>query len=164
MTCLKSLCDSPGLGFATPEISPFVCGSASYIFSASAAVSTHHYGSSHGPFGLCEKKCLKVNTHSGATPGLGLCEDTDSWPRSCWHLPRHYDSAASSAISLGLPQHCGISPRRGSDRNLCSASAAVSMHPCGSLGLCKKSPKLSSCDKQKTINDESGVMQVNQMS
>jgi len=75
-----------------------------------------------------------------------LCEDTGSWPRSCWHLPSHDDSAASSATSLGLPQHCGISPRCGtslrcgSNQHLCSASAAVSVHPCGSLGLCENLP------------------------
>ena len=49
----------------------------------------------------------------------------------------HDDSSASSAFSLGLPRHRGISSRCGSDRNLCSASAAVSPHPYGSLGLCK---------------------------
>jgi len=36
---------------------------------------------------------------------------------------------------------CGISPRCGSYRHLCSASAAVSPHPCGSLGLCEKLPQ-----------------------
>ena len=49
----------------------------------------------------------------------------------------HDDSATSLAFSLGLPRHCGISSRCGSDRHLCSASAAVSPHPYGSLGLCK---------------------------
>jgi len=29
----------------------------------------------------------KMITHSG--PKLDLCEDTDSWPRSCLHLPGH---------------------------------------------------------------------------
>jgi len=36
-----SLCDFPGLGFATFEISPFDYGSAPHIFSASAAMPTH---------------------------------------------------------------------------------------------------------------------------
>ena len=49
----------------------------------------------------------------------------------------HDDSATSSAFSLGLPKHCGISSRCGSDRHLSSASAAVSTHPYGFLGLCK---------------------------
>ena len=22
-------------------------------------------------------------------PELGLCEDTNSWPNGCWHLPGH---------------------------------------------------------------------------
>jgi len=41
----------------------------------------------------------------------------------------HDYSALSSAFSLGLPKHCGISSRCGSDRHLCSASAAT--HPYG---------------------------------
>jgi len=51
-------------------------------------------------------------------------------------------SATSSAFALGLPQHCGISSRCGSDRHLSSASAAVSTHPYGFLGLCKMYPKV----------------------
>ena len=127
-----SLCDCLGLGIATPEMFPFVCGSAPHVFSASAAVSTHPYGS----LGLC-KMYPNVITHYGAIPELGLCEDMDGTPRGCWNLPGHDDSATSSAFSLGLPQHCGISSRCGSDRHLSSASAAVSTHPYGSLGLCK---------------------------
>jgi hypothetical protein len=42
---------------------------------------------SDGPYG--GEKITPVITHSGATPELDLCEDTDSWPRSCWHLPGH---------------------------------------------------------------------------
>ena len=52
--------------------------------SASAAVSTHPYGF----LGLC-KMYPKVITHSSAIPELGLCEDTNSWPNGCWHLPGH---------------------------------------------------------------------------
>ena len=66
----------------------------------------------------------------------------DGTPRGCWNLPGHDDSATSSAFSLGLPQHCGISSRCGSDRHLSSASAAVSTHPYGFLGLCKIYPKV----------------------
>ena len=43
---------------------------------------------SHGN-GKVYFKTLQVITHSGATPELGLCEDTGSWPRSCLHLPGH---------------------------------------------------------------------------
>ena len=42
----------------------------------------------------------------------------------------HDGSVLSLAISLRLPQHCGISPRCGRDQHLCVASAAVSMNPC----------------------------------
>ena len=60
------------------------CGSDRHLSSASAAVSTHPYGS----LGLC-KMYHKVITHSGAIPELDLCEDTNSWPKGCWHLPGH---------------------------------------------------------------------------
>ena len=60
------------------------CGSDRHLCSASAAVSTHPYGS----LGLC-KMYPNVITHSGAIPELGLCEDTNSWPKGCWHLPGH---------------------------------------------------------------------------
>ena len=53
----------------------------------------------------------------------------------------HDGSLASSASSLGLPRHRGISSRCGSDRHLFSASAAVSPNPYGSLGLCKILPQ-----------------------
>jgi hypothetical protein len=66
----------------------------------------------------------------------------DGTPRGCWHLPGRDDSEVSSAFSLGLPQHCGISPRCGSDRRFSPASAAVSTHPYGFLGLCKMYPKV----------------------
>jgi len=64
-------------------ISPW-CGSDRHLFSASATMPTHPYG----PLGLCEIY-PKVITHLGAIPELGLCEDTNSWPRGCWHLPGH---------------------------------------------------------------------------
>jgi len=48
------------------------CGSDRHLCSASAAVSTHSYGS----LGLGES--TTVLTHSGATPELDLCEDTGS--------------------------------------------------------------------------------------
>jgi len=54
----------------------------------------------------------------------------------------HDDSAASSALSLGTPRHCGISLRRRSNRHLSSALAAVLMHPRGFLGLCEMHPKV----------------------
>ena len=60
------------------------CGSDRHLSSASAAVSTHPYGF----LGLC-KIYPKVITHSSAIPELGLCEDTNSWPKGCWHLPGH---------------------------------------------------------------------------
>ena len=54
----------------------------------------------------------------------------------------HVDSSTSSASSFGLPRHRGISSRCGSDRHLCSASAAVSPHPYGTLGLCEIYPQV----------------------
>jgi len=48
----------------------------------------------------------------------------------------------SRAFSLGLPRHCGISSRYGSDRHLRSASAAVSTHPYGFLAFCVMYPKV----------------------
>ena len=59
-------------------------GSDRHISSASAAVSTHPYGF----LGLC-KIYPKVIIHSSAIPELGLCEDTNSWPKGCWHQPGH---------------------------------------------------------------------------
>ena len=62
------------------------------------------------------------------------------------------DSAASSAFSLGLPCQCDISSQYGSDRHLCLASAAVSTHPYGSLGLSKITPKCRLTQAQYPIS------------
>ena len=56
-------------------------------------MSTHPYGS----LCLCESY-PKVITYSGSIPELGLCEDMDSWPRGCRHLPGSVLDQATSFL------------------------------------------------------------------
>jgi len=52
------------------------------------------------------------------------------------------NSVAFPAPSLGILRHCDILPQCSSDRLLSSASAVVSTHPFGPLGICTTHPQV----------------------